>query len=275
MTYTSDFSPTQPITCQNSEYINMEKYSNITISNSVVYKIDNANIIGPYAITYTDDHYLIEDTLGHENLLFDSAIYTIQSGMLPINIESKTDLRLESAVSLAGIWSHSYYHWFIDYLPRIMILESLSEDIEKTKIIISKNPPEWLESSLRLLGYSKDNLFEISKDRIKIDTLFLSAIPREDRVASHGRNTWYAPEPYKMIADKLIQKVDNSVSGSKRIYISRADADNRRVMNRPEVMKLLSQYGFKSYELSRLTLSEQVELFSNAEFIVGPHGLRI
>ena len=54
--------------------------------------------------------------------------------------------------------------------------------------------------------------------------------------------------------------------------MSRADADRRQVINENEVISLLKQYGFESFEPGRLSLDDQVRLFANADVIVGPHG---
>lgn len=59
---------------------------------------------------------------------------------------------------------------------------------------------------------------------------------------------------------------------SKRVYISRENARERRVRNEGEVIDMLAEYGFKSYRLEELRVAEQIALFSNAEIVVGPHG---
>jgi capsular polysaccharide biosynthesis protein len=57
-----------------------------------------------------------------------------------------------------------------------------------------------------------------------------------------------------------------------RIYISRNDAQERRVDNEQDVMGLLGAYGFRLVRLSELSLAEQIALFRSAEAVVGPHG---
>ena len=60
---------------------------------------------------------------------------------------------------------------------------------------------------------------------------------------------------------------------SKRIYISRGDNTNQRVLvGEAELISQLSARGVALYVLSSLSFQEQVQLFSNAEVIIGVHG---
>jgi hypothetical protein len=62
-------------------------------------------------------------------------------------------------------------------------------------------------------------------------------------------------------------------SSIKKIYVSRADATRRRISNEPELIAALREHGFHPVELGRLTATEQIGLFRNAEIVIGPHGM--
>jgi len=67
--------------------------------------------------------------------------------------------------------------------------------------------------------------------------------------------------------------IATAVSGpGKRLYISRGGAAVRRVTNEPEIMAMLSRYGFESVEPSVIPFGQQAELFRSADIIVAPHG---
>lgn len=59
---------------------------------------------------------------------------------------------------------------------------------------------------------------------------------------------------------------------SKRIFISRKDSGVRILHNEDDVFALFEVHGFKKYIMTDLTFLQQVELFSNAEIVVGAHG---
>lgn len=57
-----------------------------------------------------------------------------------------------------------------------------------------------------------------------------------------------------------------------RIYVTRRDSPDRRIMNEDELEPILREYGFVTYALSEIPLAEQVALFQNAKYIISPHG---
>lgn len=58
----------------------------------------------------------------------------------------------------------------------------------------------------------------------------------------------------------------------KRIYISRNDAQLRRVRNEGRIVSILEERGFQRVTLRGMPIAQQVQLFRQAEAVVGPHG---
>ena len=56
------------------------------------------------------------------------------------------------------------------------------------------------------------------------------------------------------------------------VYISRNDSSKRRVLNEPELITVLDKYGFRSFELSKLSFQQKISLFTNAEIIIATIG---
>ena len=56
----------------------------------------------------------------------------------------------------------------------------------------------------------------------------------------------------------------------KRIYVSRAG--RRRILNEDALIALLTKYSFDIIEDKPRTVSEQVAIYKNASFVLGPHG---
>ena len=76
----------------------------------------------------------------------------------------------------------------------------------------------------------------------------------------------------------LGDRIRTSVKGERsneqahRLYVSRADAPDRRVRNEAELVDTLEEYGFKRFVPGEHSFEEQVRRFANAEVILGPHG---
>ena len=58
----------------------------------------------------------------------------------------------------------------------------------------------------------------------------------------------------------------------KKIYISRARARARHIINEDAVTQLLNKFGFETVYLEEMSVIDQVTLFSNAHVVVAPHG---
>lgn len=58
----------------------------------------------------------------------------------------------------------------------------------------------------------------------------------------------------------------------RRLYISRADAARRHVLNEAELEPVLRRHGFEIVTLSGLRVAQQAALFREAEIVIGLHG---
>ena len=73
---------------------------------------------------------------------------------------------------------------------------------------------------------------------------------------------------------KFLKFVKNNKKTYKKIYIDRSDAvfNHCKLINNSEVTTFLKLKGFKILKLSKLSFLNQITIFNNAKFIVGPHG---
>ena len=74
---------------------------------------------------------------------------------------------------------------------------------------------------------------------------------------------------------KILKKFLNpkTIPGSsKKIYITRQDSSYRKIINESDVVTLLREKGFKVINPQLYEIEEQIEIFSNAEKIIAPHG---
>ena len=74
---------------------------------------------------------------------------------------------------------------------------------------------------------------------------------------------------------EILQKFFNPKTNleiSKKIYVTREDSDYRKIINEGDVVKLLREKGYKVINPQLYEIEEQIEIFSNAEKIIAPHG---
>lgn len=178
--------------------------------------------------------------------------------------------RFETAVPLVHRWATNYSHWTEEWLP---LLEGLQYYTEKTgiepTIIVPKNSPSFVPQSLELLGYNEDDYVEWTDGRAYVERMVLPSIRRcysdtsDDYMRMLSGLEW--------LRNAALENVD-PVDETTRLFISRQDADTRRIYNHDEAWELLESLGFDRVLLTELDYVKQKRLFSSAEIVVGTHG---
>lgn len=68
----------------------------------------------------------------------------------------------------------------------------------------------------------------------------------------------------------IAKKINPVKTKSNRVYISRSY--RRNIINEPELLRMLKKYDFLIIEDKERTIGEQISIYLNASFILGPHG---
>ena len=238
-----------------------------TSSPSVV-QVPNVTLLGKYPLPLDEGNKIITPAVGKQK---NTVLNVIGSGpSLLSHAVSKRPVKteVESAVLLYNSWSQGYFHWVLDDLTRLQgIEEACSEGIvEDPKVIVGPEPPDWQLEYLDLLGFDPDEIIRYT-DPTHVAKLIVPSTRRENQIS---------PNALRWLRERLLDEVDrDSPVHDDRVYVSRADADRRQVINEDELMDELSDYGFSRYVLSDLTVREQIRLFSECEIIVSPHGANL
>lgn len=169
-------------------------------------------------------------------------------------------LKWTEYVWISERWSHGYFHWLCDALPRYYILDA---DLQTHKILLPKHYSKYLyiTESLKFLGLE----YEFIPRGYKFLTKRISF---SEPVCKTGN---FYPPVMKKIRESLRSKVDTNVP-KKRYYISRKHAKVRRIQNETECESILKSYGFETVYLEKLEFAEQMALLANAETLIGVHG---
>lgn len=170
----------------------------------------------------------------------------------------------ETVAVLTYDFSPIYYHWMFDVLPRLELLKYMDSKVDK--LVFNSHDLSFQRETLTLLGIPREMIINCHGG------LHLRA---KKLVATfRGSYSWCMPKwSCQCLRNRFLVYKDNGNSqGLKRIFISREQARARKVLNEVEVMNLLESYGFTKVVLESLTVLEQINLFSNAEVIISPHG---
>ena len=81
----------------------------------------------------------------------------------------------------------------------------------------------------------------------------------------------YLPSVYiEYFRDKILPKRESNRVN--RIFISRAKTQLRRMVNEDDIFEALKPHGFKKYFLEDLSIEEEIDLFYDADYVVGTFG---
>ena len=153
----------------------------------------------------------------------------------------------------------NFYHWMIETLARIHLIQQSNIKIDKY-IINHLSLPFQLET-LKAVGIPEDRIIVPSNDfHLKAKQLIVPSF-------IDYPNAWTC----KFVRDLLLNtiKIQNN-KDYERIYIARPQ--RRRVKNEKEILDVLNKYGFKSILPEYMSLQEQISVFNSAKIVIGPHG---
>lgn len=162
-----------------------------------------------------------------------------------------------------NFFSQNYGHWLSDDLPRLV--EALPYLPSDTKIILFEPFCQFKIDSLSVFGITQERLIYLpGYVRVYCETLWY-ATPLNDMIWNH--------EVINKIRNKLISKykIKQSV-GPEKLYVSRLKSTQKRLQNESQLLPVLEKHNFTMVYPEILSLQEQVDLFSNARFIIGPFG---
>lgn len=169
-------------------------------------------------------------------------------------------------VAVATASTHGFYfHWLFDVLPRLELLRIHVGDPPQL-LYISLNK-RFQADSFELMGFKDVEVINpVIEPFICSDEL---VIPCHQVVSGHEVPKWVS---------RFLRRVfypmasPNPGRSKRRIYVSRANASHRRVLNEEDLVETLSKSGFEILKPESLPLGEQVAAFRDADVIVAPHG---
>lgn len=159
---------------------------------------------------------------------------------------------IDGAFIVGSSINHNYYHAIIDFYSRLFY----ANKFPLQKIILGNNNFDEVIKAIFDQLHIKNQVIYVDHTLKKYtNSIFVCNKNLEQNVKKY--NKYFS---------------DQSRQQSNWTYISRKDSNNRKILNEEEVVHLLIEYGYKIYELSKLSFNEQVKLFNNSKYIVTMHG---
>ncbi len=172
-----------------------------------------------------------------------------------------------NVVFLSTLAGHVYYHWLIDVIPRLGMMIRRGINLDKIDwFVVNSLQKSYQKETLQALGIPLKKVIESDNHpHIQAQRLIVPSFP--------GDLDWPLSGTIDFLRETFLKtSVSNQKPYPERIYISRAKSKHRHIVNEPEVLDLITNYGFIPIFLETLAFQEQIALFQYAKYIVAPHG---
>lgn len=191
-------------------------------------------------------------------------------------------IKVQKGIAITGVSDTNYYHWLIEIIPQIFLIEQLSEPLKSFPILISekiKEIPSIYEVFNNLL-IENEIIFLKSNQKYIISKLVVFTSP--NLMLTHLKETNFSPVESSYVNAKSLWLLRENVLGWLKTneqltcntpkYIFLARRGIIRKYNQDEVAQLLHSFDFSIIFLEDLSFSEQVSYIQGADIIISPSG---
>ena len=157
----------------------------------------------------------------------------------------------------------NYYHFLIDAIPRVGLLEQAFPEIVPD-VWIADRRSRYQRTLLAMVGVDEDRVVEPKPGfAIRARRLLVPSLPDADMLVSPATTAW--------LNEHLPAKVTSDLPT--HVYITRGDTPNsRRFVHEAELLDRLSKRGFVRIDPGQLSVQEQIDHFAAARVVIAPHG---
>ena len=164
-------------------------------------------------------------------------------------------VRLAQATWIAERVYENHSHWLTAHLPKLCLLKARGK---LDGLVLPARRNAAVDNSLRMLGIEPNDFPVHDPSRpLRVDALTVIGTDR------------FRPELLRPVREALSRP---SKPPWRRIFITRAQARIRKLVNEAALEPMLAQLGFELVQMEALSFAEQVRLIGETRVLVAPHG---
>jgi capsular polysaccharide biosynthesis protein len=151
----------------------------------------------------------------------------------------------------------NYAHFLLEVLPRLLLDgDHLPTDVP---ILLHESARPWAAEVLRVAGIDPIRVKWIGREPVCVKTLYWP-MPNTLHPLHHS------PRIFPCL--RSLTEGQGHAPAHRRLYVSRADATRRRLLNESQVLNVLAPLGFECVVPGRMSFEEQARTFAEAHVVV-------
>ena len=187
---------------------------------------------------------------------------------------------LEEAFTLLGVNSYNYWHWHVEFLPRLLACLDLP-GFAGVPILVDAQMPAQNLVALRFMVGDRHPLHVVpTGESVRVRRLWTAAMFTYIPVwplpgVAYATRTMVIDAPAFAAPLRRLEPVLAPLrtgAGPRRLYLSRKPSQHRGMRNHVEVEAWFAANGFRLVDFAGFAFEEQLQLVRDADVIVGPNG---
>jgi capsular polysaccharide biosynthesis protein len=166
----------------------------------------------------------------------------------------------------------NFCHWIVDWLPRLAFLGEQARQGD-TCVIVPPLQAHYQWDTLAMCGFPARRVIQLgTMQAVRARQLLvpsdLNVIPHP----GHKAAPWLLSYLRAALGYGSFLAGLNGKPRRGKLYVSRGDAEGRRVLNEDVLVAALARAGYQSVVLGGMSAAQQIATFAGASHIVAPHG---
>ncbi len=229
---------------------------------------------------YDYTHYILKSI--RDILHFD---YTRRNGKFAqLNLQSQNAaeeiLTFECAIHFCHEYSCNYYHFLIELIPRLLILQKTKVNIYNVPVLIDANLPIQFYQALELYFGTDTQFIKLHKhQKVLVKHLYFPSFLSVchdlpiDKVLCYEKDFVISPIAVNFLKDPSFLQNIKSQKPFRKILILRTDTKyGRKIKNMAEIQEHALALGFETISPEQYSFQEQQQIFSDASAVIAIGG---
>jgi hypothetical protein len=219
-----------------------------------------------------NDKYYIDDFLNStwKDHIPDGMVFKETGDPVTADISFVRTVHVNQPVIFLNFFSNTN-HLLHESLPALLHIKEFVGD-NPDYLVYSGPVKPFIKRFLYDIGFPVHKMIELHDSAITAPKIFVSCFAG----GGHLNNPSIALDQTCDMLSNTLPKMYRPGETPERIFVSRSDATQRMLLNEKSITDFLTKnHGFRVVVPGNMSVAQQIEYFSNASIVVGPHGMGI